>query len=275
MPRDVLITGGSGGIGQELARRCVEIGDRVVVTGRDEGRLVASVERSGARPVVCDPTRPEEVEALVRQVGGSVDVLVNMSGGNADFDRQGVDHPRLDDVADTWRTNLDTNLLSTVLVTTAALGDMRPGGAVVNVGSIGAEYASTSYGVAKAAVQAWTAGLSREVARGASRSTPCPRATSRTRATSKAGSRRSAARRSSRPRTTSVRGCPPTSRRPCSSSPRPALATSRARRSTSTGVHSPPVDVERQSLSPWGRGASTGRARRRPGSPCGSGRSTA
>lgn len=163
MPRDVLITGGSGGIGQELARRCVEIGDRVVVTGRDEGRLVASVERSGARPVVCDPTRPEEVEALVRQVGGSVDVLVNMSGGNADFDRQGVDHPRLDDVADAWRTNLDTNLLSTVLVTTAVLGDMRPGGAVVNVGSIGAEYASTSYGVAKAAVQAWTAGLSREV----------------------------------------------------------------------------------------------------------------
>jgi 3-oxoacyl-[acyl-carrier protein] reductase len=40
---------------------------------------------------------------------------------------------------------------------------MRPGGSIINIGSIGAEYASTSYGAAKAALAAWTAGLSSKV----------------------------------------------------------------------------------------------------------------
>ena len=49
-----------------------------------------------------------------------------------------------------------------MLTTTAVLGKLRSGGSVINVGSIGAEYASTSYGAAKAALAAWTAGLSAE-----------------------------------------------------------------------------------------------------------------
>ncbi len=52
-----------------------------------------------------------------------------------------------------------------MLTTSAVLPGLRPGGAVINVGSIGAEYASTSYGAAKAALAAWTAGLSAEVGR--------------------------------------------------------------------------------------------------------------
>ena len=66
-------------------------------------------------------------------------------------------------MAAAWRANLDANLLSAVLTTTAVLGKLRAGGSIVNVGSIGAEYASTSYGAAKAALAAWTAGLSAEV----------------------------------------------------------------------------------------------------------------
>ena len=61
-----------------------------------------------------------------------------------------------------WRANLDANLLSAVLTTTAVLDKLRAGGSIINVGSIGAEYASTSYGAAKAALAAWTAGLSAE-----------------------------------------------------------------------------------------------------------------
>jgi 3-oxoacyl-[acyl-carrier protein] reductase len=61
-----------------------------------------------------------------------------------------------------WRANLDANLLSAVLTTTAVLGKLRAGGSIINIGSIGAEHASTSYGAAKAALAAWTAGLSSE-----------------------------------------------------------------------------------------------------------------
>jgi 3-oxoacyl-[acyl-carrier protein] reductase len=69
----------------------------------------------------------------------------------------------LKEVAAAWRANLDANLLSAVLTTTAVLGSLRSGGSIINVGSIGAEYASTSYGAAKAALAAWTAGLSAQV----------------------------------------------------------------------------------------------------------------
>lgn len=67
------------------------------------------------------------------------------------------------DLLSAWRANLDANLLSAVLTTTAVSGKLRTGGSVINVGSIGAEYATTSYGAAKAALAAWTAGLSSEV----------------------------------------------------------------------------------------------------------------
>jgi 3-oxoacyl-[acyl-carrier protein] reductase len=161
MPRLVLVTGGSGGIGAAVTRQFVEQGDRVVITGRDAARLDQAAEASGARGVRCDVGQPDDVEALMAQLDAPVDVLVAMAGGNTDFDRP--EPPDLAGVAEGWRANIEANLLSTVLVATAALKDMPAGGSVVTVGSIGAEYAGTSYGVAKAAVQAWTAGLSAAV----------------------------------------------------------------------------------------------------------------
>jgi 3-oxoacyl-[acyl-carrier protein] reductase len=82
--------------------------------------------------------------------------------GNTDFTRAPSQDADLDGVLAAWRANLDANLISAVLTTTAVLGKLRAGGSVINVGSIGAEYASTSYGAAKAALAAWTAGLSAE-----------------------------------------------------------------------------------------------------------------
>lgn len=161
MPRLVLVTGGSGGIGRAVARRFVEQGDSVVITGRDAARLDRAVEETGARGVRCDVGQPDDVAALMAQLDAPVDVLVAMAGGNTDFDRP--EPAGLAQVADGWRANLEANLISTVLVASAVLETMPDGGAVVTVGSIGAEYAGTSYGVAKAAVQAWTAGLSASV----------------------------------------------------------------------------------------------------------------
>jgi 3-oxoacyl-[acyl-carrier protein] reductase len=116
---------------------------------------------------------------MAGEAGSDLDVLVNMAGGNTDFVRsprqvtgqvtgQGAGQGAgpdgdLEDVAAAWRANLDANLLSAVLTTTALLSSLRRGGSIINIGSIGAEHASTSYGAAKAALAAWTAGLSAEV----------------------------------------------------------------------------------------------------------------
>ena len=163
MSRIVLVTGGGSGLGKAVAARFRAAGDAVIITGRDAGRLAATAQEIGARAVTCDATDPAQVTRMAAEAGDGLDVLVNMAGGNTDFTRPAGQDAGLEDVAAAWRANLDANLVSAVLTTTAVLPGLRPGGAIVNVGSIGAEYASTSYGAAKAALAAWTAGLSAEV----------------------------------------------------------------------------------------------------------------
>ena len=163
MSRIVFVTGGGSGLGRAVAVRFLAAGDTVIITGRDAGRLAATAQEIGARPVPCDATDPEQVARMAGEVGASLDVLVNMAGGNTDFTRSASRPADLGDLAAAWRANLDANLLSAVLTISALLPRLRAGGTIINVSSIGAEYASTSYGAAKAALAAWTAGLSAEV----------------------------------------------------------------------------------------------------------------
>lgn len=162
MSRVVLVTGGGSGLGKAVAARFRAAGDTVIITGRDAARLASTGAEIGAATVTCDATDPRQVARLADEVGPDLDVLVNMAGGNTDFTRPAGQPSDLEDIAAAWRANLDANLLSAVLTTSAVLPKMRAGGTIINVSSIGAEYAATSYGAAKAAVAAWTAGLSAE-----------------------------------------------------------------------------------------------------------------
>lgn len=160
MARTIVITGGSRGLGRQVAQRFSESGEHVVITGRSD-RVRETAAALGVVGIECDASEPASVEAFAEQFGGGVDVLVNMAGGNADL--VGPTPGSLKDLAAQWNTNLAANLLTAVLTTAALRDHLRPGGAVINVGSIGAEYASTSYGAAKAALAAWSAGLSAEL----------------------------------------------------------------------------------------------------------------
>lgn len=162
MSRLVLVTGGSSGLGKAIAVRFLAGGDSVVITGRTADTVEQSAQEIGARGVRCDASSPTDVEALCGGLGGRVDVLVNTAGGNTDLSASGLGES-LSGIAAAWRANLEANLISAVLTTTAVLPLIPSGGSVVNVGSIGAEYAGSSYGAAKAAVAAWTAGLSAQV----------------------------------------------------------------------------------------------------------------
>ena len=169
--RIVLVTGGGNGLGRAVAARFLADGDTVFITGRNAVRVAGTAAEIGAKPIPGDATNPEQVARMAGELGEDLDVLVNMAGGNTDFTATAAAGPggpggpvaELERVAAAWHANLDANLLSAVLTTAAVLGKLRAGGTIVNVGSIGAEHASTSYGAAKAALAAWTAGLSAEV----------------------------------------------------------------------------------------------------------------
>jgi 3-oxoacyl-[acyl-carrier protein] reductase len=168
----VLITGAGNGIGRAVAARFAVDGDTVVITGRDEDRLKRTAEELKAHAVVCDATDPGQVAQLraelTDRIGPALDVLVNNAGGNTTFDEAnpaaGQDHrAELEELAASWRANVEANLISAVLTTHAVADRLAPGGSVISIGTIGAERGGGSYGAAKAALAAWNAFLSSDI----------------------------------------------------------------------------------------------------------------
>ena len=80
----VVITGGSSGYGKATARRLVEEGAKVTVTGRDESALQrASDEIPGLETFRADASKWEDwqqLHARVMERHGRIDVLVNNAG---------------------------------------------------------------------------------------------------------------------------------------------------------------------------------------------------
>ncbi|MFI6293161.1 SDR family NAD(P)-dependent oxidoreductase [Nonomuraea sp. NPDC050790] len=160
--REVVVTGGGTGIGYAIAAAFIALGDRVTITGRREHVLKASAERLGAAYAAFDAASPAAVKEAAPHLPGHVDVLVNNAGGNTNLDRE--PSAEIQDVAEGWWANLNANLISAVLVTTALLPRFSKGGRIVSIGSIAARgTGSGSYGAAKAAVESWTADLAAEL----------------------------------------------------------------------------------------------------------------
>ncbi|MFI7113715.1 SDR family NAD(P)-dependent oxidoreductase [Nonomuraea sp. NPDC050227] len=160
--REVVVTGGGTGIGYAIAEAFAALGDRVTITGRREHVLKEAAARLGAAYVPFDAASPAAVQGALDSLPAHVDVLVNNAGGNTNLERE--QSGDLADVAEAWQANLNANLLSAVLVTTALAPRMGEGGRIVSIGSIAARgTGSGSYGAAKAAVESWTADLAAEL----------------------------------------------------------------------------------------------------------------
>jgi uncharacterized oxidoreductase len=82
--RTVLITGGTSGIGLELARQLLQRGNVVVVTGRDQARIEATQRAlPGVHLFKSDVSDPEAIKALYASVVAqfpALDTLINNAG---------------------------------------------------------------------------------------------------------------------------------------------------------------------------------------------------
>jgi 3-oxoacyl-[acyl-carrier protein] reductase len=87
--RRAIVTGGSSGIGFETARQLLEEGVRVLITGRNEGKLAKArddlAKRTGGEvhAVAADMTKEADIAKMVaaaKEKLGGVDILVNNAG---------------------------------------------------------------------------------------------------------------------------------------------------------------------------------------------------
>ena len=116
--RAALITGGSRGLGLQIAEALGEMGARVAITARKQNELdeaVAHLRGAGidALAVVCDMGKPEAITPCAEEVlkkFGKLDILVNNAG--ATWGAPAEDHP-----FDAWQKVVSINLTGMFLIT--------------------------------------------------------------------------------------------------------------------------------------------------------------
>jgi NAD(P)-dependent dehydrogenase (short-subunit alcohol dehydrogenase family) len=134
----VLITGGAGGIGSNLARRLVARGDQVVLFGRRAEAVEALASELGeySLAVPGDAGRLEDLESAVNQAVerfGKLDGLAHCVGS---IRLKPLHLTTLEEFSET----IDVNLTTAFLATKAALGVMRKqgSGSIVLVSTVAA-----------------------------------------------------------------------------------------------------------------------------------------
>ena len=169
--RIALVTGSSRGLGLTLARGLAEAGATLVLNGRDEAVLSASVARlsgqglrvSGYPFNVTDGAAIEEaVERIEREVG-PIDILVNNAGIQ---NRQPFENFPDDD----FRALIEANLTSAFLVSKRVAKRMigRKHGKIVNICSLQSEVGRpsiTPYAASKGGLKMMTRGMAVEWAK--------------------------------------------------------------------------------------------------------------
>jgi NAD(P)-dependent dehydrogenase (short-subunit alcohol dehydrogenase family) len=134
-----IITGGDSGIGRAVAILVAREGADIVVTYLNEHEDAAAtaemVEKEGRKclTIAGDVTNPKFAAEVVKQTirtFGKLDVLVN----NAAFQ---LHVPRFEDLTEEhFDTTLKTNLYGYFHMAKAAVPKMKPGGAIINTGSV-------------------------------------------------------------------------------------------------------------------------------------------
>lgn len=161
----LFITGGSRGLGREMALACADAGADVVLVGRDVGSLhetASHIQKLGRQSftIQADVGRPEECEAACQQAlndFGPIDILINNVGGR----RENI--PTHEMPLEKWQELINLNLTSVFLCTKLIGSAMRERkyGRIINIASINALVAGKKiegrhYETSKAAVVQFT-----------------------------------------------------------------------------------------------------------------------
>ena len=163
--RNVLITGGSRGIGAAAVRLFLEKGDRVFFSYRNSHKEAEELQKIGAVPVCADMSCEKDGQRMmetIRQTAHGIDVLINNAG--IAQEKMFCDLTKSD-----WENMFSNNVTSCFLVTKEVLPDMihQKSGVILNVSSIWGEIGASCevhYSASKAAVIGMSKALAKELA---------------------------------------------------------------------------------------------------------------
>jgi gluconate 5-dehydrogenase len=167
--RVAIVTGGSRGLGQEMAEGLAEAGAALMLCARRQEWLTPTVEAMRARGfrvegTLCDVAKAADVQAVVDATVaafGKVDILINNAGITWAAEPEVMP-------LDKWQRVVDVNLTGAFLFSQAAARDMLPRGwgRIINVASIAGLHSMVNgpHYAAYAATKAGLMGLTRELA---------------------------------------------------------------------------------------------------------------
>jgi 3-oxoacyl-[acyl-carrier protein] reductase len=170
--KNILITGGSRGIGKAVAQAFAERGGRVCINFNKNSRaaktVIENLPGKGHFAAKADISNPDSVRQLMEAVTdefGQLDIVVNNAGIYLPHPVTEVDFEEWQAI---WNQTLSLNLTGVANICYFAARHMirQGGGRIVNVSSRGAfrgEPEHTAYGASKAGLNALTQSLAQEL----------------------------------------------------------------------------------------------------------------
>ena len=165
--KNVLITGASGGIGNELVKKFVSLGANVLGTGTKAEKLDLIKKKYPKIKVkkfdISEHSRIEEFIDNVNLELGGLDILINNAGTN-------IDNLSLRMKDEEWKKVIDINLTSTFLLSKNAIKKMLKNkfGRIVNITSVvghTGNLGQSNYAASKAAIIGMSKSLAIEYAK--------------------------------------------------------------------------------------------------------------
>ncbi|MHC4045219.1 SDR family NAD(P)-dependent oxidoreductase [Bradyrhizobium sp. 23AC] len=167
MSKTWFVSGASRGLGRAIVEAALTAGDRVLASARDPKPLEPLLARFGetlqlATLDVTDEAAAHAAIGLALKTFGGVDVVVNNAGYG---DLGSVEDTSLD----SFRQQIEANLIGTIIVTKAAIPVLRRQGHghIVQVSSVGGRIgapARAAYSAAKWGIEGFSESLTREMA---------------------------------------------------------------------------------------------------------------
>jgi NAD(P)-dependent dehydrogenase (short-subunit alcohol dehydrogenase family) len=167
--RVAIVTGGSRGLGYEIADGLAEAGASLMICARRSDWLAPALDALRSRGytvegALCDVSNGDDVQRVVDQTMatfGRIDILVNNAGVSWGAEPEAMP-------LDKWRKVIDVNLTGAFLFSQAAGREMlrRQSGRIINVASVAGLHASVNgpHYAGYAASKAGLLGLTRELA---------------------------------------------------------------------------------------------------------------